>query len=211
MPTTLTLHPTGQVLTVPTSWYDVTLATFVALQAPEPEDLRRPAEVLLGLDAGALDQLAADDVAYFANLLGFATEPEDVYALLPTPGLPEVGTLPYGTLLMAQQRFAADPEASWLRSAAYLLALYRVQMTYGKYDSKRVAACEAALLASPCTEAYPDAAFFLSSYRRYSNATGPMTRTTSSPATKKSKRVTSKSASGSGRCSAWMQRLKAMF
>lgn len=206
MPITLTLQPTGQVLTVPTSWYDVTLATFLALQVPEPDDERRVAEVLLGLEAGGLDQLAADDVAYFANLLAFATDPADLYALLPTPGLPEVGSLPYGTLLMAQQRFAEVPERPWLASAAYLLALYRTQLTYGKYDSAKVAACEAALLAAPVTEVYPDAAFFLSSYRRYSSGTGPTKTTTSSPATKKSKRGMSKFLSGLGLSLGWTPR-----
>lgn len=207
MPTTLTLTSAVpgwyQHLLVPTSWYDVTLATFVALLAPAPDDTRRPAELLCGLPAGGLDNLAADDVAYISNLLAFATEPEDVYELLPTPGLPEVGSLPYGTLLMAQQHFADSPEAPWLQSAAYLLALYRTQLTYGKYDGKRVAAAEAALLASPVTEAYPDAAFFLSSYKRYSNGTGPTKTTSSTPTTTKSKRATSKFLSGLGRCLGW--------
>jgi hypothetical protein len=204
MPTTFTLQPTGQVLTVPTKWADVTLAQFVDLEAPQAEEQRRPAEILLGLEANALDQLAADDVAYIANLLAFATEPEDVYELHATPGLPEVGSLPYGTLLMAQAQFADNPDRPWLASAAHLLALYRVQLTYGKYDSGKVAACEAALLASPCTEVYPDAAFFLSSYRRYSNGTGPTKTTTSSPTTTKSKRGMSKFLSGLGLSLAWM-------
>jgi hypothetical protein len=204
MPTTLTLQPTGQVLTVPTKWADVTLAQFVDLEAREPDDERRPAEILLGLEATGLDQLAADDVRYIANLIEFALEPQDVYALHPTPGLPEVGSLPYGTLIMAQQRFSEDPEQPWLRSAAYLLALYRVQMTYGKYDSAKVAACEAALLVSPCTEVYPDAAFFLNSYKRYSSGTGPTLTTTSAPTTTKSKRGMSKFLSGLGLYSGWM-------
>ena len=221
MPTPLTLQPTGQVLTVPTRWADVTLAQFVDLQAPQADDQRRPAEILLGLTAGALDQLAADDVAYFANLLAYYNEPQDVYALHPTPGLPEVGSLPYGTLAMAQQHIQGcnadyqqelaeagheQPEAQcpWLRYAAYLLALYRVQMTYGKYDGKRVADCEAALLASPVTEVLPDATFFLSSYRRYSSGTGQTTTTPSSPPTKKSKPVMSRFLSALGLYSGWM-------
>jgi hypothetical protein len=202
MPTTLTLSPTGQVLTIPTKWADVTLAQFVALEAPEPGDERRPAEILLGLEANGLDQLAADDVRYLSNLLAFAAEPEDVYGLLPTPGLPEVGSLPYGTLLMAQQRFAESPERPWLTSAAYLLALYRVQLTYGKYDSAKVAACEAALLASPCTEVMPDASFFLNSYKQYLSGTAPKKTTTSNPPTKKSTLAMSKFRKGSGRFSA---------
>jgi hypothetical protein len=183
MPTTLTLHPTGQVLTVPTQWADVTLAQFVALLAPAADDTRRQAEVLLSLEAGGLDQLAADDVAYLANLLAFSTDPGDVLALLPTPGLPSVGSQPYGVLLLAQQRMEAEPERPWLAYAAHLLALYRVQQMWGKCELKRVEACEAALLASPVTEVYADAAFFLSSYRAWLNDSSQTKPTTTNPAT----------------------------
>ena len=228
MPATLTLQPTGQVLTVPTSWYDVTLATFVALFAPEPDDERRPAELLLGLAAGALDPLAADDVAYIGNLLAFAEQPGDVYALHPTVGLPEVGSMSYGTLALATQHIQAanatyqeqlaeagvtDPQAEaqcpWLRYAAYLLAIYRVEMTYGKYDHKRVQAAEAALLAAPVTETLPDAQYFFLGYTKYTSATHLTPRTSPSPAMTKSKLGQKPSPKISGRLLAWMRRLRA--
>ena len=109
MPTTLHLTtPDGavaQMLSVPTQWADVTLAQFVALLAPEPDDERSKAEVLLGLEGGGLNQLAADDVVYLANLLQFSKDVSPVLELLPTPGLPDVGALPYAALLLVQQKF----------------------------------------------------------------------------------------------------------
>jgi hypothetical protein len=209
MPTTLTLYPTGQVLIVPTQWADVTLAQFVALFAPQPGETRRQAEVLLGLAAGELDDLAADDVQYLANLLAFATDTSPVLELLPTPGLPSVGSLPYGLYVEAGQHLAADPERHWLAYGPYLLALYRVQLTYGKYDSKRVAACEAALLAAPVTESYADAAFFLSSYKASLSATSPTSPTTTSQKMPSSKPATKNWRNASGRFSGWMRRLAA--
>jgi len=189
MPTILPLRTatTALALSVPTQWADVTLAQFVALQAPEPGDERRQAEVLCGLPAGYLDNLAADDVQYLANLLAFATDAADVLALLPTPGLPSVGSLPYGILLEAQRYVSEREGRPWLACGPYLLALYRVQLTYGKYDGAKVAACEAALLASPVTESYADAAFFLSSYKQYSSGTPPTPMTPTSPTTTKRK------------------------
>lgn len=175
MPTILPLRSaaTALALSVPTSWADVTLATFIALEAPEPDDQRRPAELLCGLPAGYLDNLAADDVRYLSNLLAFATEPEDVYELHPTPDLPEVGSLPYGTLLLAQQRFSEAPERPWLQSAAYLLALYRTQLTFGKYSAEKVAAAEAALLASPCTEVLADCNFIFEQLKEVTERHAP--------------------------------------
>lgn len=71
MPTILNLiTPDGtvaQVLTVPTQWADVSLHTFVQLHAPEPDEHRTAAELLLGLETGGLNQLAADDVPYLAT------------------------------------------------------------------------------------------------------------------------------------------------
>ena len=213
MPTTLTLTTpdgaTAHMLTVPTQWRDVSLAQYVALMAPAADDTRRQAEVLCGLEAGALDQLAADDVAYLANLLAFAADPGPVLELLPTPGLPSVGSLPYGILLEAQQHMAADANRPWLAHGPYLLALYRVQLLWRKYDSAKVAACEAALLAAPVTESYADAAFFLSSYRTWLDASNPTKPTTTSPAAKRKKPATTNWLNGSGRFSAWMQRLRA--
>jgi hypothetical protein len=148
----------------------------------------------MGLEAGGLDDLAADDVQYIANLLAFAADPSPVLELLPTPGLPSVGSQPYGVLLLAQQRMEAEPERPWLAYSAHLLALYRVQQMWGKCDLSRVAACEAALLASPVTEVYADAAFFLNSYRTWLNDSPSTKPTTTSPQTTKSRRVLKNSA-----------------
>jgi hypothetical protein len=209
MPTTLPLTlpdgATALTLTVPTQWADVTLAQFVALYAPEAGDTRLRAEVLCGLEAGGLNQLAADDVQYLANLLEFATDPSPVLALLPTPGLPSVGSLPYGILLEAQQHMAADVERPWLAHGPYLLALYRVQLLWGKYSAEKVAACQAALLASPVTESYADAAFFLSSYKSWLSGTSPTKPTTMSPKTPSSKPGTRNWLSGLGLSLGWMQ------
>jgi hypothetical protein len=146
MPTILPLvsATTALALRVPTQWVDVTLAQFVALHAPEPDDTRRQAEVLCGLSAGYLDEMAADDVRYLANLLEFSLDITDVLALLPTPGLPDIGSLPYGILLEAQNHIEANPERPMLAHGPYLLALYRVQLAYGKYDRAKVEAALAA-------------------------------------------------------------------
>jgi hypothetical protein len=161
MPTPLTTlgGTLAQVLTLPRKWVDVSLEQFVALYAA-PDATHRAAEVLCGLEAGSLDNLAADDVKYLASLLAFATDPSPVLELLLTPNLPDIGNLPYGTLLLAQQHLEANPERPWLFYGPYLLALYRVQLAFGKYDAGKVAACEAALLAAPVTESYADAIFF---------------------------------------------------
>lgn len=134
-------------LAVPTQWADVTLAQFVTLCAPAAQEARTAAEILCGLAAGTLENLAVRDVAYLTTLLTFAADPAPVLELLPTPGLPDVGTLPYGTLLLAQQHLSAHADQPPLFHFPHLLALYRVQLAFGKYDAARVAACEAALRA----------------------------------------------------------------
>jgi hypothetical protein len=209
MPSTITLQPTGQALTVPTKWADVTLAQFLALYAAESTDSRRPAEVLCGLEAGGLDDLAADDVKYLSNLLTYAQDPTDVLALLPTPGLPDIGSLPFGTMLLAQQYVQTNSERPALTHAPFLCALYRIQLAYGKYDAGKVEACLEALLASAVTEVYADCSFFLTSYQRWSSATPPTPTTTPSLVTRKSRRGANGSRIGSGRFSAWIRRLAA--
>jgi hypothetical protein len=209
MPFPLTLTTpdgaTALTLTVPTQWADVSLGQFVALLAPAADDTRRQAEVLCSLEAGALDQLAADDVQYVANLLAFAADASPVLELLPTPGLPSVGSLPYGILLEAQQHMATHEGRAWLACGPYLLALYRVQLLYGKYSAEKVAACEAALLAAPVTESYADAAFFLSSYKAWQSGSGPTKPTTTSPKTPNSTRGMRSWLNGLGLSLGWMQ------
>jgi hypothetical protein len=185
MPATLTLHPTGQVLTVPTSWADVSLAQYVALLAPAPEgEQLTAAELLLGLGAGGLDQLAADDVVYLSTLLAFSLDPEPVTALLPTPGLPDVGALPWGCLVLCQQEFEANAERPGLASLPYVLAVYRCQLRDGNTD--RFEQVLAQVLAAPVTEVYADGAFFLAAARRSLSGTPPTKATSPTPPTKSS-------------------------
>ena len=208
MPTTLPLS-NGQELPVPTRWADVTLAQFVALHAAKDDDTRRPAEVLCNLPAGGLDDLAADDVQYLFNLLAFSLDTADILDLQPPADLPGIGSLPYGLVLEAQDYIRANPERSWMAYAPYLLALYRVHLTFGNYSKAKVAACLAALLAAPVTENYAEAAFFLNSFKTYLLGT-PLTPTTKS--NRKTRRLmpgASGSAKGSGRFSAWIRRLAA--
>lgn len=196
MPTTLTLQPTGQVLNVPTSWADVTLAQFVALHAPEPGEQRTVAELLLGLEAGALNQLAADDVPLIANLIAFAQDTSEVEALLPTPALPEVGGLPWGVLVLCQNQFQANAERPALASLPYVLAAYRCQLRYGNTD--RLEQVLAQVLAAPVVEVYADGMAFTSACQRSLSGTPRKTATTTSQPTKKSKPAASTWRSGLG-------------
>ena len=212
MPTALTLTAPNAAplpVSVPTQWADVSLATFVALLAPEPGETRLPAEILCALPAGTLGQVAAIDAVYLANLLAFATDPAPVMSLLPTPGLPDIGTLPFGLLLEAEAHLSAHPDRPWLAYGPYLLALYRVHLAFGKYDEARVAACQQALLAAPVTEAYADAAFFLAQYRQLSGGTYLTPTMLRHLKNRNLKPGSKKSAIGSGRFSTWMRRLAA--
>jgi hypothetical protein len=209
MPTTLTLTtPDGQptqVLTVPTSWADVTLAQFVALYAPVAGDPRTAADLLLGLEAGSLNQLAADDVPYLANLIAFAADPSPVLELLPTPGLPDVGSLPYGCLLLVQQRFETNADLPDLASLPYLLAVYRCQLTYGNVDSERVDKFLTQLLAAPVTEVYADGAHFLAACRNWQAGTRQTKPTSTSPKKKSLMPAVKTWLRGLGLPSRWMR------
>ena len=193
-------------VTVPTRWADVSLAQFVTLYT-QPD--AAPVEVLCQLPAGTLERLSVQAVEQLATLLTFATDTSPVLEALPTPGLPDIGSLSYGTLLLAQQYLTANPARPASFYMPRLLALYRMELVYGKYLAAKVTACEAALLATPVTETYPDAAFFLASLRRLQRGTPPTSPTTASPAMKSSTRAVKSWAKGSGRFSAWMRRLAA--
>lgn len=188
--TTLTLTPTGQQLTVPTSWADVTLEQFLLLDGcADLEDKRTVPELLLGLEAGGLNQLAAQDAIYIANLVAFTLDKSDVYALLPPPGLPEPGTLPYGCLALVQMALAAEPDRPDLYHAPFVLSVYRTQMLWGKVEEGRRAACEAAVRASPVTEVLAEALAFCGRSRKLLSATSPMKQTTASRPMKKSRQI----------------------
>jgi hypothetical protein len=194
MPTTITLQPTGQTVSVPTKWADVPLSRFLLLNGcAEPSDERSAAEVLLSLEAHALDHLLADDVHYLHTLLAFAQDPGDVLALLPTPDLPDVGQLPYGSLLLAQQVLTDNAERSWLASGPRILAIYRQTMLWGNADSApRLAACEEALLAAPVTEVYADMAAFSTALRMHLSGTAPKRPTKTSAQMKRKKPILSR-------------------
>jgi len=185
-PITLTT-PDGQaaqVLTVPTSWADVSLGQYVALLAPSEGEPRTALDVLLGLEAGSLNQLAADDVPYLANLLEFANDHSPVLELLPTPGLPDVGTLPWGCLVLCQEHFRENEERPALASLPYVLAVYQCQLRYG--NTNRLDQVLTTVLAEPVTAVYADAAFFSAAARRSLSGTPRTKATTVSPPTKNS-------------------------
>lgn len=211
MPTTLTLTtPDGQpaqTLTVPTKWADVTLAHYVALLAPAPDEQRTAAELLLGLDAGGLGQLAVDDVQYIANLIEFASDPSPVLELLSTPGLPDVGTQPWGCLVLCQEHFRENEERPALASLPYVLAVYRCQLTHG--NTNQLEAMLAQVLAQPVTEVYADAAFFLAAARRSLSGTRQTKATKATPATKSSKPAASSWLSSLGLRLPWTRSPKA--
>ena len=211
MPTTLTLQPTGQVLHLPTQWADVTLGQFVSLFAPAPDEHRTVAELLLGLDAGGLHQLAADDVPYLANLIAFATDASPVLELLPTPGLPDVGGLPYGCLLLCQQHFEANADRPDLASLPYLLAVYRCQLTYGNVQGERVAKLLEQLLAAPVTECYADGAHFLAACQNWQPGTRQTKPTSMNPKTRKWMPAVRTWLHGLGLPSRWMRSPAATF
>lgn len=175
MPLPLTLTPTGQQLAVPTSWADVPFGTFCDLLAPTPGEPRTAAELLLGLEAGGLNQLAASDAVYLGHLLDFASDPSSVLELPPPVGLPDVGGLPWGALVLVQQRLGAEPERPPLAHLPFVLAVYRCQLAHGSTD--RVEQVLAAVLAAPCTEVYAEAQAFYSACRKSLSAT-PQTRAT---------------------------------
>jgi hypothetical protein len=203
MPTTLTLQPTGQVLTVPTRWADVSLAMFVERYAGPSE--RSPAEIFCNLPAGAFNELAVEDVHYIANLLTFTLDTSDVTNLPPTPGLPDVGGLPWGCLVLVQQRFEANAELPDLASLPYVLAVYRSQLTWG--NTGKAGQILQQLLAAPVTEVYADGSFFLQACRTCRPGTPRTKPTTVSPKKKKRKPVSKSLANASGRFSAWIRRL----
>lgn len=187
MPTTINLlTPDGTVaktLVCPTQWADVSFQTFCDLLAPEPDDTRTAAEVLLGLKAGGLGQLAADDVPLIANLLAFTEHVEDVTQLLPPPGQNyEVGSLPYGCLLLVQQHMEANAERPLLASLPYVLAVYRCQRTWRSTD--RLAETLAAVLAAPVTETWAEAQNFTQACLIWRAGTRPKTPTLTSPKTR---------------------------
>lgn len=211
MPTSLTLTTADNSLTlpvtVPTRWADVTLAAFVALHT-QPDAV--PAEVLCGLEPGTVELLSVQAVAHLATLLAFATDPSPVLELLPTPGQNfAVGSMSYGTLLLVQQYIAANPDKPALFYMPRVLALYRTECVHGKYVAAKAEACEAALLAAPVTESYPDAAAFWGACKQWLNGTPQTQPMNQTPKTKRLTRAAKSWRNASGTFSGWMRRLAA--
>jgi hypothetical protein len=166
MPIALTLATDGQPaqqLTLPTAWPEVTLAQYLAAHAPGSP--HAPALRLSGLADAVLDELPADQADELAYHLVFASDEAALAALLPTPGLLEIGLSAYGLYELAQQWLAATPDAHPLAFGAYLHALYREPVGFRPAPAN-VEAAHAAVLARPVTEAYADCLYFLASYQR---------------------------------------------
>lgn len=158
MPATLHLttpdSPTPRAITVPTAWPEVSLAQFVALFAPAPDEARHLAEILAGLPAGTVGDLTLAAGQQLEQQLAFAADPAAVLALAPPAAGPNVGGSSFGAWLLAQQCLEAAPGRPWLASGAALLAIYRCEALHGMHSARKARACEAALLAAPVTESY---------------------------------------------------------
>ena len=154
--------PTPRAITVPASWADVSTAQYLALQAPDAPWLA----VLTGLAPELLARLRDADAALLTARLAFALDAAPLRALLPTPGLYEVGNCLYGLLLRFEQFLGQHPDAPALAYGAYLCALYRNPVLPSQLDEPTLAAAHAAVLAAPITETFADAQHLLASYTR---------------------------------------------
>lgn len=165
MPTTLTVTTDGQTaqqLTLPTTWPEVTLAQYLAVLAAGPAAV---VPLLAGLSAEALLSLSPADQTLLASRLAFVLDPEPLLALLPTPGLLEIGQSAYGLVQQYEAYAVAHPTALPLAHGAYLYALYRAP-TGSRMPEAELADAHAAVLAQPVTAVYADCAHFLASYER---------------------------------------------
>lgn len=167
--------------TLPTGWHEVTMATYLRLLTPHPTDSLL--SILSGLVPAVIDQLQADDVVLLADTLSFALDHTELLELPPSPGLPDVGSAPYGLLQLATLAVNNLPEgAPALAAGPYLAALYRMHQVWGVADDAKVAAAEAAILASPCTEVVADCFFLL---KGYNSCMSGMSRTQTMPSNSK--------------------------
>jgi hypothetical protein len=181
MPQTFTLTPSdgsdALTLTVPTSWGDVTLATYLRLLT-EPDALA----VLLGLDSDTVGRIAADDAVYLVNALAFTADHGALAELEAEPGLLDVGTGPYSLLMLATQHIESLPDNTpGLVAAPYLFALYRCQQLYGKVDEAKVEAMRLAVLQEPVQRVYANCHFFIKGWRRSTSGTSPKKMNGSNP------------------------------
>jgi hypothetical protein len=171
MPTNLTLTTTSsqptQQITLPTAWPEVTLAQYLVILAAGPLAV---VPTLTGLSTEALASLSPTDQTLLASRLSFVLDPEPLLALLPTPGLLEIGRSAFGLLQQYETYAVAHPTALPLARGAYLYALYRAP-TGSRMPESELAAAHAAVLAQPVTAVYADCAHFLASYERVATGT----------------------------------------
>ena len=167
MPVTLTLATTDgqptQQLTLPTSWAEVTLGQYLA--AHTAGSAHAPALRLSGLADTVLDSLPVEQAADLAHHLGFASDEAALEALLPTPGLLEIGQSASALYYLAAERLATLPGAHPLAHGASLYAVYRAP-SGTRVTPAEAEAAHAAVLAQPVTQVYADCLYFLASYHR---------------------------------------------
>jgi hypothetical protein len=144
------------ILSVPTSWADVTLQQFIDWQCSD-----RPAiEVLGGITTEQLHRLGVNDAGYLLNLLAFAVELPDPPV---TPGLKDVGEASYGQMVLATQYLQQHPDKPLIWCAPYLYALYRSREVFGQHSDTRMAEMEAAIRLEPVDVVLGDVLFTLGS------------------------------------------------
>jgi hypothetical protein len=152
-----------QQLILPASWAEFTLSQYLA--AHTRGSAHAPVLRLSGLLDEVLSNLTAEDAEGLLLHLRAALEEDVLAALLPTPGLLEIGSSAWGLYEQAQAHLTATPEAHPLAHGAYLYALYRAP-TGSRANEQQLAAAHAAVLAQPVTAVYADCLHFLASYQR---------------------------------------------
>ncbi|UOQ53066.1 hypothetical protein [Hymenobacter cellulosivorans] len=180
------------ILSVPTSWMDVSLQQFIDWQCSTDS----AACCLAGITQEQLDRLPWQDAGYLMNLLHFAaTLPESE----PSPDLMDPGSASYGQMMLVQARFEEYPDKPDIWHAPYLYALYRSQQIFKRYDEQKLQAMHEAILQEPVTNCLGDVLFFSAAWWISSNATPPTPKTLPSPTMTSSTPAWKKWAAGLGR------------
>lgn len=168
------------VLSVPTTWDDVSVQQYLDWQSSDQPALC----ALAGLTQAQLERLPLDEAGYLLNLLAFATEQPDSPA---SPDLVDVGSATYGEMLLVQQHLAAHPDQPEIWYAPYLYALYRSRQVYGVVSDEKLEQMRAAVLEQPIGQVMGDLLFTYAAWRLSTSATPRTPRTLPSPTTTKAK------------------------
>ncbi|GGG34099.1 hypothetical protein [Hymenobacter glacieicola] len=165
------------ILSVPTTWDDVTLQQYIDWQCSE-----EPAVcVLAGISQQQLDRLAWLDAQYLLNLLAFAAEtPEPPVS----EGLKDPGSATYGQLVLANQYFEEHPDKPTIWYAPYIYALYRCREVWGRNDQGKEAEMHQAILQEPVGKCLSNVLFMYASWLSSTNVMLATPRTMPSPARK---------------------------